>query len=40
LNIKAKRDLLWRLEYPTWRKGFRSGLVPAPPLVPAGAVSA
>jgi nucleoside-diphosphate-sugar epimerase len=25
-NAKAKRDLGWKLEYPTWRVGFRDGL--------------
>jgi hypothetical protein len=25
-NEKAKRELGWRLQYPTWRKGFESGL--------------
>jgi nucleoside-diphosphate-sugar epimerase len=25
-NAKAKRDLGWRLQYPTWRYGFRTGL--------------
>ena len=25
-NAKAKRELGWRLTYPTWREGFRSGL--------------
>jgi nucleoside-diphosphate-sugar epimerase len=25
-NAKAKRELGWVLEYPTWRKGFREGL--------------
>jgi nucleoside-diphosphate-sugar epimerase len=25
-NAKAKRDLGWRLRYPTWRTGFRTGL--------------
>ena len=25
-NAKAKRELGWRLEYPTWRVGFREGL--------------
>jgi 2-alkyl-3-oxoalkanoate reductase len=26
LNAKAKRELGWKLEYPTWRVGFREGL--------------
>jgi hypothetical protein len=25
-NAKAKRELGWRLEYPTWREGFKHGL--------------
>ena len=25
-NAKAKRELGWKLEYPTWRVGFRDGL--------------
>ncbi len=25
-NAKAKRELEWKLEYPTWRVGFRDGL--------------
>jgi 2-alkyl-3-oxoalkanoate reductase len=25
-NAKAKRDLGWELEYPSWREGFRTGL--------------
>ncbi len=25
-NAKAKRELGWKLEYPTWRTGFRDGL--------------
>jgi nucleoside-diphosphate-sugar epimerase len=25
-NAKAKRELGWRLRYPSWREGFRSGL--------------
>jgi nucleoside-diphosphate-sugar epimerase len=25
-NAKAKRELDWNLEYPTWRVGFRDGL--------------
>src|SRR5262245_15046511 len=25
-NAKAKRDLAWRPAYPTWRRGFRTGL--------------
>ena len=25
-NAKAKRDLEWKLAYPTWREGFRTGL--------------
>jgi len=25
-NAKAKRDLGWRLSYPSWRTGFRVGL--------------
>jgi nucleoside-diphosphate-sugar epimerase len=25
-NAKAKRELGWVLEYPTWREGFRGGL--------------
>jgi len=25
-NAKAKRELGWKLEYPTWREGFRDGL--------------
>jgi nucleoside-diphosphate-sugar epimerase len=26
-NAKAKRELGWELEYPSWREGFRQGLV-------------
>jgi nucleoside-diphosphate-sugar epimerase len=26
-NAKAKRDLGWKLRYPSWRQGFREGLV-------------
>jgi 2-alkyl-3-oxoalkanoate reductase len=29
-NLKAKRELGWRLRYPSWRDGFREGLVDAP----------
>jgi len=25
-NVKAKREFGWRLEYPSWRDGFRRGL--------------
>jgi hypothetical protein len=25
-DAKAKRELGWRLRYPSWREGFRSGL--------------
>ena len=25
-NAKAKRELGWKPEYPTWRVGFRDGL--------------
>ena len=25
-NAKAKRELRWRLRYPSWREGFRTGL--------------
>ena len=25
-NAKAKRELDWQLQYPTWREGFRTGL--------------
>jgi nucleoside-diphosphate-sugar epimerase len=25
-NAKAKRELGWRLRYPSWRQGFREGL--------------
>ena len=25
-NAKAKRELHWTLQYPTWREGFRTGL--------------
>ncbi len=25
-NVKAKRELGWKLEYPSWREGFRDGL--------------
>jgi hypothetical protein len=26
-NAKAKRELGWVLRYPSWRQGFREGLV-------------
>ena len=26
-NAKAKRELGWELRYPSWREGFRNGLV-------------
>jgi hypothetical protein len=29
-NAKAKRELGWRLIYPSWREGFRRGLRDAP----------
>jgi nucleoside-diphosphate-sugar epimerase len=29
-NAKAKRELGWELEYPSWREGFRTGLAPQP----------
>jgi 2-alkyl-3-oxoalkanoate reductase len=29
-NAKAKRELGWELEYPSWREGFRTGLAPRP----------
>jgi nucleoside-diphosphate-sugar epimerase len=29
-NAKAKRELGWRLRYPTWRSGFRDGLADEP----------
>jgi hypothetical protein len=29
-NAKAKRELDWRLRYPSWREGFRRGLADAP----------
>jgi nucleoside-diphosphate-sugar epimerase len=29
-NLKAKRELGWRLEFPTWREGFRIGLKRSP----------
>ena len=25
-NAKAKRELDWKLKYPSWRQGFRTGL--------------
>ncbi len=25
-NAKAKRELGWELQYPSWREGFRTGL--------------
>jgi hypothetical protein len=25
-NAKAKKELGWRLRYPSWRDGFRTGL--------------
>ncbi|WP_286277235.1 hypothetical protein [Naasia aerilata] len=30
-NAKAKRELGWELRYPSWRTGFRDGLVPVAP---------
>jgi len=36
-NAKAKRELGWRLEYPTWREGFRRGLGLEQPAVAAAA---
>lgn len=38
-NAKAKRDLGWRLEWPSWRHGFVAGLDAAYPVGPAGASS-
>jgi nucleoside-diphosphate-sugar epimerase len=29
-NVKAKRELGWRPQYPTWREGFRNGLADGP----------
>ena len=26
-NAKAKRELGWELRYPSWRQGFKEGLV-------------
>jgi nucleoside-diphosphate-sugar epimerase len=42
-NAKAKRELGWRLQWPTWRNGFRSGLSAGVPTVltsrpPAGSI--
>jgi hypothetical protein len=36
-NEKAKRELGWELRYPSWRLGFRTGLVDE--LADAGAVA-
>jgi nucleoside-diphosphate-sugar epimerase len=36
-NAKAKRELGWRLIYPSWRDGFRRGLADTPPPRPASA---
>jgi 2-alkyl-3-oxoalkanoate reductase len=30
-NAKAKRDLGWRLTWPSWRQGFAAGLTQAYP---------
>jgi nucleoside-diphosphate-sugar epimerase len=43
LNAKAKRELGWQLQWPTWRYGFRSGLSAGAPSVltsraPAGSI--
>ena len=29
-NAKAKRELGWKLRYPSWREGFRAELAPPP----------
>lgn len=29
-NVKAKRELAWRLRFPSWRTGFREGLADSP----------
>jgi nucleoside-diphosphate-sugar epimerase len=39
-NAKAKRDLGWELLYPTWRRGFRTGLGVRPVELPAYSPSA
>lgn len=39
-NAKAKRELGWRLRYPTWREGFRHGLADAPTGLAADTVHA
>lgn len=39
-NAKAKRELGWRLRYPSWREGFRRALAPTWPAPVAGSRAA